>query len=178
MLVLLMGGIYGLYRWDGCRRRNILVHVMFCDDRFRRSSDTRMLSQQIERLYSWCSWYEGFIKYAAEMGPDGMRYIRSLTTVGSSIQVILSLLPLQFERLQPCYYWWKRLMKWLNGLKWHYTHSLIHSFIFILSCRSKYIVIGHVHLYYYRNTLMIMAWGLFGTYPLFIFGGGELAHVR
>jgi hypothetical protein len=32
----------------------------------------------------------------------------------------------------------------------------IHSFIFILSCKSKYNDIGHAHLYYYWNTIMIM----------------------
>jgi hypothetical protein len=48
-------------------------------------------------------------------------YIQSFTTIGSSVQVVLSLLSLQFESLQACYYWWKRFMKWLLGPMWHNT---------------------------------------------------------
>jgi hypothetical protein len=44
------------------------------------------------------------MKYTIEMTSDGMIYIPSFVTIGSGIQVILRLLPEQFERLQCWYY--------------------------------------------------------------------------
>jgi hypothetical protein len=44
------------------------------------------------------------------MASDGMIYISSFMKIGSGIQVIARLLPLQFERLQCWYYLWKRFM--------------------------------------------------------------------
>jgi hypothetical protein len=43
------------------------------------------------------------VKYPVEMGSDGLRHVPSFMPVGSGIQVILSLLHHQFERLQ-CWY--------------------------------------------------------------------------
>jgi hypothetical protein len=44
------------------------------------------------------------MKYAIEMASGGMIYIPSFMMIGSSIQVILRLLPKQFERLQCWHY--------------------------------------------------------------------------
>jgi hypothetical protein len=44
------------------------------------------------------------MKNAAEMASGGIMYISYFVTVGSGIQVLLRLLPQQFERLQYWYY--------------------------------------------------------------------------
>jgi hypothetical protein len=56
------------------------------------------------------------------------------------------------------------LVMWLNTEKQEHSFTLLFLWkpvhficsFFILSCRSKYIDIGHIHLYYYQNTLMIV----------------------
>jgi hypothetical protein len=44
------------------------------------------------------------MKYTIEMASDGMTYVPSFMKVGPGMQVILSLLPRQSERLQCWYY--------------------------------------------------------------------------
>jgi hypothetical protein len=44
------------------------------------------------------------MKHAAELASGGMMYIPRLMKIGSDIQIIFSLLPQQFERLQYLYY--------------------------------------------------------------------------
>jgi hypothetical protein len=44
------------------------------------------------------------MKYAVQIVSDVMIYIPRLMTIGSGIEVILRLLPQQFERLQCWYY--------------------------------------------------------------------------
>jgi hypothetical protein len=44
------------------------------------------------------------MKYASKMAPGGMIHIPSLIMIGSGIQVILRVLPQQFERLWRWYY--------------------------------------------------------------------------
>jgi hypothetical protein len=75
----------------------------------RQSSNINVLSQQSERLQCWYYWWEGFMKYVAEMASGGTIYIPSFMTTGPSIKVILSLLPQQSERLQCSHYWWEGL---------------------------------------------------------------------
>jgi hypothetical protein len=50
------------------------------------------------------------MRYTVQMASDGMTYVPSFTKVGWYIQVILRLLPQQFERLQCWYYLSKRFM--------------------------------------------------------------------
>jgi hypothetical protein len=44
------------------------------------------------------------MKYTVEMASGGMIYIPSFMKIGSGIQLILKVLPQQFERLQCWYY--------------------------------------------------------------------------
>jgi hypothetical protein len=44
------------------------------------------------------------MKYVIQMDSGGMIYIQSCIMIGSGIQIILRLLPQQFERLQCWYY--------------------------------------------------------------------------
>jgi hypothetical protein len=50
------------------------------------------------------------VNYAAEIGSRSMIYIPRFMIIGLSIQVILTLLPQQFERLQCWYYSWDGFM--------------------------------------------------------------------
>jgi hypothetical protein len=52
------------------------------------------------------------MKYAVEMASGGMLYIRRFVIISSGIQVILRLLPQQFERLQYWYFFGGGLMKY------------------------------------------------------------------
>jgi hypothetical protein len=47
---------------------------------------------------------KGFIKHSVEVASGGMMYISSSMTIVSGTQVILRLLPQQFERPQCWYY--------------------------------------------------------------------------
>jgi hypothetical protein len=50
------------------------------------------------------------MKYTVKLASDGMIYILSFMNIGSGIQVILRLLPLQSEKLQCWYYHWEGFM--------------------------------------------------------------------
>jgi hypothetical protein len=52
------------------------------------------------------------MKYAVDMGSGGMIYIPSSITIRWAIQVLLRLLPQQFERLQWWYYWQEGFTKY------------------------------------------------------------------
>jgi hypothetical protein len=54
----------------------------------------------------------GCTKYAIEMATGGMIYIPKFITICSGIQVILRLIPQQFERPQCRYYWLYGFMKY------------------------------------------------------------------
>jgi hypothetical protein len=62
------------------------------------------------RLQCWYYWWEWFMKYAVEMVSGGMIWVPSFMKIGSSIQVILRLLPRHSERLQSWYYNWEGFM--------------------------------------------------------------------
>jgi hypothetical protein len=51
------------------------------------------------------------MKYVTEMASGGMTYIPSFMTIDSGIQVILRLLPQQFDWLQCWYYCWDEFRK-------------------------------------------------------------------
>jgi hypothetical protein len=52
---------------------------------------------QFERLQFWYYWWERFMKYVVEVASDSMVYIPSFMKIGSVNQLILSLLPRQWE---------------------------------------------------------------------------------
>jgi hypothetical protein len=52
-----------------------------------------------------------FVRKAVETASYGMIFIPSIMTIGSGIQVVLRLLPQQFEGIQCCYYRWERFLK-------------------------------------------------------------------
>jgi hypothetical protein len=54
---------------------------------------------QFWRLQCWYYWLEWFMKHAIETASDDMIYIISFMKIGLGIQVILRVLPQQFERL-------------------------------------------------------------------------------
>jgi hypothetical protein len=80
MLVLLMGMIYEVRRWDGLKWHDIYVPSFMKID-YRRSSNIKVLPQQFERYY----WKEGFAIYGVEIGSDSMIHAQNSMTIESSI---------------------------------------------------------------------------------------------
>jgi hypothetical protein len=107
MLILLMGVIYNVHRWDGIRWHDI--HTKSHDDLFGHS---RVISQQFERLQCWYYWWEGFMMCTAEMASGGMINIPSFMKVGAGVQVLFSseiweatLLVLLMGRIYVVHHW-------------------------------------------------------------------------
>jgi hypothetical protein len=88
MLVLLMGGIYELCRWDGFAWYDIRIE--FHDDLFRHSSNIKVIvstSYEAAMLVFWC---EVFMNYAVEMTSGGMVYIPSSMKISIGIGVLVT----------------------------------------------------------------------------------------
>jgi hypothetical protein len=54
----------------------------------------------------------GVYRVSIQMASGGMTYIQRLIMIGSGIQIMLRLIPQQFEKLQCLYYWWERFRKY------------------------------------------------------------------
>jgi hypothetical protein len=83
------------------------------------------------------------MKYAVEMASVGLIYIPNFMMNGSDIQVILKLLPQQFERLQCWYCRWYEFMKYAvemasDGIVLH-IHTKFHDDRFRHSSNIKLI---------------------------------------
>jgi hypothetical protein len=88
VLVLLMGRIYDLCRWDDLRRHDTYIpSFMKIDSGIQ--VILRVLLEQLEKL--WCLYYrwEGFLKYAIEMTSGGMTYMPSFMKIGAGVHAML-----------------------------------------------------------------------------------------
>jgi UDP-N-acetylmuramyl pentapeptide phosphotransferase/UDP-N-acetylglucosamine-1-phosphate transferase len=80
------------------------MHVKFHDDQFRHSSNIKGINS-IREAAVMVLLMIGIYEVRFWNGSGGVIYIPSFMTFGSGIQVILSLLPQQSERLECWYYW-------------------------------------------------------------------------
>jgi hypothetical protein len=131
VLVLQKGRIYSynVCRWDDLRWRDI--HMKFHEDWFEHLGNIKALTSTIWEaevlvllmgtIYEVRRW-------------DGLRWhdicIPSPMAIGSGIQVILRVLPQQFERLWYWYYWWEGLHKYAvemasGGMMYTYIPSFV-----------------------------------------------------
>jgi hypothetical protein len=85
VLVLLMGRICDVCRWDNLRWHD--THI----PRFMKIGSgikviLRVFPQQFERLWCWYYWWEGFMMYSIETVSDGMIYNNKYQVSWRSVQ--------------------------------------------------------------------------------------------
>jgi hypothetical protein len=105
-----MGEMCEVRRWDGLRRNH--KHTNSHDDWSRHSSINKVITPTIWEAAVLVLPAEDIYDICLEMALGCMMYTRLFMTIGVGIQLILKLLPQQFERLQCWYYWREEFMKY------------------------------------------------------------------
>jgi hypothetical protein len=111
MLVLLMGRIYKVRRWNGFRWHDICTK--FHDDRFRYLSNTTVITATIREALMLVSLIEGIYEVSRW---DGFMWHDICTKFNENWyrrSRNIKVLHQKFERLKCWYYWWKGIFNYV-----------------------------------------------------------------
>jgi hypothetical protein len=84
VLVLMMEGIYEVFYCIGLKWHDI--HTRFHDDQFSHSSNFTAFTSTFRKAAILVLWWEGFMKYAAEMASGSMIYVPSFMKLNRGVK--------------------------------------------------------------------------------------------